>query len=317
MAEGIKSLATTAGYFAPGAGIADALGLYPTGEGMGPSILQNIRQGNLGQAGFQGLGVLGDLSYAIPGIGIALGTGLKTASKAGKVFNRAQKSQMFRARNVRKEAVRSPEDAYRLEHLADTTKVKMKGKKYPLSGGLMDLVTPKALGDSKSVQRSARALEEYASQSRSIGGRKFGRGGKGDSRYFLIKKDVGLGTTKPASIGVRISDHAPTAKGPSTRGGPDWMNAEAKINVGPKGQIDKVGNAYESTTLAEAIRMIEKMHLKPGKIEDIVSSGRNIKLSDLGVPRVVKGKIVSETPPFHIYRRGGMLPFGIPEMQLP
>ena len=57
MAEGIKSLATTAGYFAPGAGIADALGLYPTEEGMGASILQNIRQGNLGQAGFQGLGV--------------------------------------------------------------------------------------------------------------------------------------------------------------------------------------------------------------------------------------------------------------------
>ena len=315
MTEGIKSLATTAGYFAPGAGIADALGMYPAGDQA--SMLENIRQGNLGQAGFQGLGVLGDLSYAIPGIGIALGTGLKTASKAGKAYSRAQKSQMFRARNVRKEAVRSPEDAYRLEHLADTTKVKMKGKKYPLSGGLMDLVTTKALGDSKSVQRCARALDDYATQSRSIAGREFKRGGKGDSRYFLIKKDVGLGSGKPASIGVRISDHAPTAKGPSTRGGPDWMNAEAKINVGPKGQIDKVGNAYESTTLAEAIRMIEKMHLKPGKIEDIVSSGRNIKLSDLGVPKVVKGKIVSDTPPFHIYRRGGRLPFGIPEVQLP
>ena len=314
MAEGIKSLATTAGYFAPGAGIADALGLYPTGEGMGPSILQNIRQGNLGQAGFQGLGVLGDLSYAIPGLGLALGTGLKTASKAGKAYSRVQKSQMFRARNVRKGAVSTPEDAYRLEHLADT-KVKMKGNEYPLSGGLMDLVTPKALGDSKSVQRSARAFDKYATQSKSIGGREFGRGGKGRSRYFLIKKNVGL--DKPANIGVRISDHAPTAKGASMRGGKDWVNAEVKINVGPKGQIDTAGNAIESTTLAEAIRMIEKMHIKPGKIEDIVSSGRKVRLGDLAVPKVVRGKVVSETPPFHIYRRGGMLPFGIPEMQLP
>ena len=93
MTEGIKSLATTAGYFAPGAGIADALGMYPAGDQA--SMLENIRQGNLGQAGFQGLGVLGDLSYAIPGIGIALGTGLKTASKAGKAYSRAQKSQML------------------------------------------------------------------------------------------------------------------------------------------------------------------------------------------------------------------------------
>ena len=315
MAEGIKSLATTAGYFAPGAGIADALGLYPTEEGMGASILQNIRQGNLGQAGFQGLGVLGDLSYVIPGIGIALGTGLKTVSKAGKVFNRAEKSQIFRARNVRKGAVRTPEDAYRLEHLADTTKVKIKGNEYPLSGGLMDLVTPKALGDLNSVRRSARIFDEYATQSKSIAGREFNRGGKGRSRYFLIKKNVGL--DKPANIGVRISDHAPTAKGASMRGGKDWMNAEVKINVGPKGQIDRAGQVVESTTLAEAIRMIEKMHIKPGKIEDIVSSGRNVRLGDLGVPRAVKGKIVSETPPFHIYRRGGRLPFGIPEAQLP
>ena len=313
MTEGIKSLATTAGYFAPGAGIADALGLYPTGEGMGPSILQNIRQGNLGQAGFQGLGVLGDLSYAIPGIGIALGTGLKTASKAGKAYSRAQKSQMFRARNVRKEAVSTPETA-----LADINTFKIKDKTYPLSKNNMEIITPRKMHQDKDfVRYSARALDDYATKSRSIAGREFKRGGKKSSRYFTIKKDVGLGAGKPASIGVRISDHAPTPKGAATRGGPDWMDAHSKINVGPKGQIDKVGNAYESTTLAEAIRMIEKMHLKPGKIEDIVSSGRNIKLSDLGVPRAVKGKIVSETPPFHIYRRGGMLPFGIPEMQLP
>ena len=313
MAEGIKSLATTAGYFAPGAGIADALGLYPTGEGMGPSILQNIRQGNLGQAGFQGLGVLGDLSYAIPGIGIALGTGLKTASKAGKAYSRAQKSQMFRARNVRKEAVSTPETA-----LADINTFKIKDKTYPLSKNNMEIITPRKMHQDKDfVRYSARALDDYATKSRSIAGREFKRGGKKSSRYFTIKKDVGLGAGKPASIGVRISDHAPTPKGAATRGGPDWMDAHSKINVGPKGQIDKVGNAYESTTLEEAIRMIEKMHLKPGKIEDIVSSGRNIKLSDLGVPRVVKGKIVSETPPFHIYRRGGRLPFGIPEVQLP
>ena len=54
MAEGIKSLATTAGYFAPGAGVLDALGMYPDENSV--SMLQNIRQGNLGQAGFQGLG---------------------------------------------------------------------------------------------------------------------------------------------------------------------------------------------------------------------------------------------------------------------
>ena len=313
MAEGIKSLATTAGYFAPGAGIADALGLYPTEEGMGASILQNIRQGNLGQAGFQGLGVLGDLSYVIPGIGIALGTGLKTVSKAGKVFNRAEKSKMFRARNVRKGAVGTPETA-----LADINRVKIKGKEYPLSKNNMELITPRKINKDKDLVRySARALDDYATKTRSIAGREFRRGGKGRSRYFMINKDVGLGAGKPATIGVRISDHAPTAKGPATRGGKGWMNAEVKINVGPKGQIDRAGQVVDSTTLAEAIRMIEKIHIKPGKIEDIVSSGRNVRLGDLGVPRVVKGKIVSETPPFHIYRRGGRLPFGIPEAYLP
>jgi len=313
MTEGIKSLATTAGYFAPGAGIADALGLYPTGEGMGPSILQNIRQGNLGQAGFQGLGVLGDLSYAIPGLGIALGTGLKTASKAGKAYSRAQKSQMFRARNVRKGAVSTPETS-----LADINAFKIKGKTYPLSKNNMEIITPRKMHKDKDLVRySARAFDDYATKSRSIAGREFKRGGKDNSRYFLIKKDVGLGSGKPASIGVRISDHAPTAKGSATRGKKDWVNAEAKINVGPKGQIDTAGNAVESTTLEEAIRMIEKMHLKPGKIEDIVSSGRNIRLGDLGVPKAVRGKIVSDTPPFHIYRRGGRLPFGIPEVYLP
>ena len=57
MSEGIKSLATTAGYFAPGAGILDALGMYPA-EGSA-SMLQNLKAGEFGTAGLQGLGALG------------------------------------------------------------------------------------------------------------------------------------------------------------------------------------------------------------------------------------------------------------------
>ncbi len=82
MAEGIKSLATTAGYFAPGAGILDALGMYPA-EGSS-SMLQNLKAGEFGTAGLQGLGALGD-ALMFTGVGAPLGMTLKTVSKSGKI----------------------------------------------------------------------------------------------------------------------------------------------------------------------------------------------------------------------------------------
>ena len=93
-----------AAYFAaqmlPGAATIDAAGNMPGmpssdadlidifDAGNNPSILENIRQGRVLDPALQALGVLGDASYAIPGIGIALGSALKAPgalSKTGKL----------------------------------------------------------------------------------------------------------------------------------------------------------------------------------------------------------------------------------------
>ena len=88
--------------FAPGSGIADASGIFPefpgkdvplseylSGEPM-PSIAENIAAGGIDRylfAPLQGLGVLGDALYAVPGagpfLGATLGSGLKGIGALG------------------------------------------------------------------------------------------------------------------------------------------------------------------------------------------------------------------------------------------
>lgn len=76
-----------AGQMAPGAGSVDAAGYYPDPFQPNrrlPSLRENIRQGNYLDAGFQGLGLLGDAVIAVP----PLAAGLK-APRAAQLAKRA------------------------------------------------------------------------------------------------------------------------------------------------------------------------------------------------------------------------------------
>ena len=290
MTEGIKSLATTAGYFAPGAGIADALGMYPAGDQA--SMLENIRQGNLGQAGFQGLGVLGDLAYLIPGVGVALGAGLKTASKANKLGT-AGKRMHRSGIQVRDKAMNFNSIDAPTPYRADTLKAMTPQDVAPKLNALR-------------IDKSTDILTDYATKHRDIAGfnpQDILQGKKGGkSNYLYIEKNIGLGADNPAKIAVRVSDHAPTLKGAETRGGRKFMDADVRINVAP--------GANNATTLEEALHIVDNIHIKPGNIENILLEGSRVSRKHLGVPRVIKGKVVSAEPPMH-WKTGGQLPFGL------
>ena len=296
MAEGIKSLATTAGYFAPGAGILDALGMYPA-EGSA-SMLQNLKAGEFGTAGLQGLGALGD-ALMFTGVGAPLGMTLKTVSKSGKIGQAGRRLGSL-ARQNRTNIFNKTEPT------ALTNTIKIKGDEIPLDKTRLEFLTPKLLkNDPDRVKYSARALDDYATKNRSIAGRKFDEGGTGKSKYFMIEKNVGLGVDNPAKIAVRISDHAPTKKGVATRGGKEFMNADVRINVGPK------GHGFEATTLDDAIDMIENMHIKSGNVEDLITQSGRVSRKHLGTAKVVDGRMMPREAPLHWYRGGGQLPFGL------
>ena len=296
MAEGIKSLATTAGYFAPGAGILDALGMYPA-EGSA-SMLQNLKAGEFGTAGLQGLGALGD-ALMFTGVGAPLGMTLKTVSKSGKIGQAGRRLGAL-ARQNRTNIFNKTEPT------ALTNTIKIKGDEIPLDKTRLEFLTPKLLkNDPDRVKYSARALDDYATKNRSIAGRKFDEGGTGKSKYFMIEKNVGLGVDTPAKIAVRISDHAPTKKGVATRGGKEFMDADVRINVGPK------GHGFEATTLDDAIDMIENMHIKPGNVENLITQSGRVSRKHLGTAKVVDGRMMPREAPLHWYRGGGQLPFGL------
>ena len=296
MAEGIKSLATTAGYFAPGAGILDALGMYPA-EGSA-SMMQNLKAGEFGTAGLQGLGALGD-ALMFTGVGAPLGMTLKTVSKSGKIGQAGRRLGSL-ARQNRTNIFNKTEPT------ALTNTIKIKGDEIPLDKKRLEFLTPKVLeGDATRVKYSARALDDYATKNRSIAGRKFDEGGTGKSKYFMIEKNVGLGVDNPAKIAVRISDHAPTKKGIATRGGKEFMDADVRINVGPK------GHGFEATTLDDAIDMIENMHIKPGNVENLITQSGRVSRKHLGTAKVVDGRMMPREAPLHWYRGGGQLPFGL------
>lgn len=82
-----------AGSFAPGAGAADAMGVYPNAEGgFEPSLRQNVKQGNYFDAAMQGLGLLGDATYAIPVAGAVVGPTVGTALKAPRAATKGAKA---------------------------------------------------------------------------------------------------------------------------------------------------------------------------------------------------------------------------------
>jgi predicted GNAT family acetyltransferase len=73
--------------FAPGAGMADYLGQFPSLEGgTEPSAVQNLQAGNYGTAALQGLGAFGDMMYAVPFLGATVGTLAKVPRTAQKML---------------------------------------------------------------------------------------------------------------------------------------------------------------------------------------------------------------------------------------
>ena len=296
MNEGIKSLATTAGYFAPGAGILDAMGMYPA-EGS-VSMMENLKAGEFGQAGLQGLGALGD-ALMLTGVGAPLGLGLKT-------LGRAQKGMIFRGRRHRDNVTKNP--IFESDQM-----VNLAGKERLLNSKLMHFLTPKKSGDKEYVDATSDVLKQLFTKDRSIAGAPNpSKSITSDSQYFTIQKDVGLGMDNPARVTVRVSDHPPEYKGlgkerSGGRGDKRFRDADVRINISP--------DTPRSMNVEEAISSIRNMYIKPGKIEEIVRSGRKVTGEDLLVASIKDGKVVSKKAPYQ-YREGGMTPFGMDVSQL-
>ena len=92
-----RQAATMAGSMAPGAGLADMLGLYPAGDqGFNPSLRQNIGKGEYMDALFQMLGAGGDLAMAT-GVGIPVGMTMKSVAATGKAGRAAKAAKAIEA----------------------------------------------------------------------------------------------------------------------------------------------------------------------------------------------------------------------------
>lgn len=302
MSEGIKSLATTAGYFAPGAGVLDALGMYPDENSQ--SMLANLKAGEFGQAGFQGLGALGD-ALQMTGVGAPLGLGLKTVSRSGQLA-RAGKGMVFRGRKHRDNIIKNP-------ILESDQMVKVMGNELPFNSKLMNFLTPKKSGDIQNIDATSDVLKQLFTKDRSIAGAPNpSKSIRSNSQYFTLQKDVGLGMDNAARVTVRVSDHKPTLKGlgkerSGGRGDKRFREADVRINISP--------DTPSSMNVEEAMGAIKNMYIKPGKIEEIVRSGRKVTGDDLLVASIKDGKVVSRKAPYQ-YREGGMTPFGMDVSQL-
>jgi hypothetical protein len=91
----VKKAALDAGLlglgFAPGAGMADYLGYFPSAEGgYEPGAVDNFKQGNYGTAAMQLLGAGGDALYAVPALGATVGSVLKAPRAAQKAMKAAK-----------------------------------------------------------------------------------------------------------------------------------------------------------------------------------------------------------------------------------
>jgi len=318
MSEGIKSLATTAGYFAPGAGVLDALGMYPDENSQ--SMLANLKAGELGRAGMQGLGALGD-ALLLTGVGAPIGASMKMVSNMGRA-----------GKALRSQASRVTDDILkRQEPLTFKSKVNIQGKDYDTSSDLLKIISPKKLDVNKSqIGYSSEVLKNYAKKNPKIAGVTEETASKYGSEYIYLQKDVGLGFDKPATIGIRISDHAPTGKYAGGAGTKRFKNAEVKINIGPKGQVNSAGEYFDSRTLNEALEMIDNLHINKkflsptGKVSDDITDplvvdfigsmfqkGAKPRLKHLNTGIVEGGKLKTKKPPLDLFHQGGSLPFGV------
>jgi hypothetical protein len=78
--------------FAPGAGVADYFGQFPSAQGgTEPSAVENFQQGNYGTAALQGLGAMGDLALTVPVAGMAVGSVMKAPRAAQKMLQELPK----------------------------------------------------------------------------------------------------------------------------------------------------------------------------------------------------------------------------------
>jgi len=95
-AERARRLAKQAGLlgmaFAPGAGVSDYMGYFPSVEGgYEPGAVENFRQGNYGTSALQLLGAGGDMLYAVPLLGATVGSALKAPRAAQKALKAERK----------------------------------------------------------------------------------------------------------------------------------------------------------------------------------------------------------------------------------
>lgn len=87
-----RRMLTTAGGMAPGAGLMEAMGLYPSAEGgYEPSLGQNIRQGEIANSLLQLLGAGGDMAMATGALA-PVGMMMKAAAQGGKALKAGSKA---------------------------------------------------------------------------------------------------------------------------------------------------------------------------------------------------------------------------------
>jgi len=107
-----RRMFTNAAGFAPGAGVLDAIGMFPSPSGgYEPSVGQNISQGNLGSALLQLLGAGGDAALAT-GVLAPIGLGMKTAAQTGKALKAGSKAAKATPKAPRMSAAEAREAGY-------------------------------------------------------------------------------------------------------------------------------------------------------------------------------------------------------------
>jgi len=210
---------------------------------------------------------------------------------------------VFRGRKHRDDIIKNP--IFESDQM-----VKVMGKELPFNSRLMNLLTPKKAGDKQNIEATSDVLTQMFKRDRSIAGAPSASGS--GSKYFTLQKDVGLGMDNPARVTVRVSDHPPRLKGlgkerSGGRGDKRFREADVRINISP--------DTPSSMSVEEAMGSIRNMYIKPGKIEEIVRSGRKVTGEDLLVASIKDGKVVSKKAPYQ-YREGGMTPFGMDVSQL-
>jgi len=107
-----RRMFTNAAGFAPGAGVLEALGMFPSPSGgYEPSLGQNISQGNLGSALLQLLGAGGDAALAT-GVLAPIGLGMKTVAQTGKALKAGSKAAKATPKAPRMSAAEAREAGY-------------------------------------------------------------------------------------------------------------------------------------------------------------------------------------------------------------